>query len=144
MELSFWESISDSDNTKTFEAYLEQYPDGLFAGVARVRIEELTQQAGAAEWQSASNIQEVLNGIEISGIEEGTYWKESYEPDGTIKGLWGAEEYEGKWSFKGDLMCVDYEGTEDDGCWYLAIRGDKVFLWKEDGTPDGDFKVLRK
>lgn len=41
-------------------------------------------------------------------------------------------------------MCFDYEGTADDGCWNLAINGDKVFWWKEDGTPDGDSKVLRK
>ena len=45
MELSFWESIKDSDNAKMFEAYLKQFPDGLFAGVARVRIEELPLQA---------------------------------------------------------------------------------------------------
>ncbi len=103
-------------------------------------------EAGAAEWQSASDVQEVLigTGTELSGYEEGSIWKERYEPGGTIKGLGGADGYKGKWSFKGDLMCFDYEGTADDGCWYLAVKGDKVFWWKEDGTPDGDDKVLRK
>ncbi len=98
--------------------------------------------AGAAEWQSASDIREVLigTGTELSGYDKGIHWKERYEPDGTIKGL----GYKGKWSFKEDLMCFDYEGTADDGCWYMAIKGDKVFWWKEDGTPDGDSKVRRK
>ncbi len=45
VELAFWESIKDSDNPKMFEAYLERYPDGLFGGVARVKIEELRQLA---------------------------------------------------------------------------------------------------
>ena len=168
LELAFWQSIKDSDNPADFGAYLTQYPQGTFAGLATLRRDALKDrteetaaaaqppaaatrlaakvEAGAAEWQSASDIQEVLigTGTVLSGYEEGINWKERYEPDGTIDGLWGTEGYEGKWSFKGDLMCLDYEGTEDDGCWYLAIKGDKVFWWKEDGTPDGDDKVLRK
>ncbi len=116
------------------------------AGLALATGLAANVEAGAAEWQSASDIQEVLigTGTELSGYDKGSYWKERYEPDGTIKGLGGGDEYEGKWSFKGDLMCFDYEGAADDGCWYLAIKGDKVFWWKEDGTPDGDSKVLRK
>ncbi len=59
MELSFWESIKGSDNAKTFEAYLERYPDGLFAGVARVRIEELTQQAAQPAAQARASDSQV-------------------------------------------------------------------------------------
>lgn len=35
MEIIFWESIKDSQDTKDFEAYLEKYPDGQFAPLAR-------------------------------------------------------------------------------------------------------------
>ncbi len=42
LELSFWKSIQDSTNPKSFEAYLATYPDGQFAALSRVKIEELT------------------------------------------------------------------------------------------------------
>jgi hypothetical protein len=37
-ELAFWDSIKASDDPKDFEAYLERYPDGVFAGLARNRL----------------------------------------------------------------------------------------------------------
>jgi adenylate cyclase len=40
VELSFWESIKDSDKAAEFEAYLERYPDGTFAALARSRLED--------------------------------------------------------------------------------------------------------
>jgi adenylate cyclase len=43
VELSFWESVRASDNPEMYEAYLEKYPDGEFALLAKVRLEELRQ-----------------------------------------------------------------------------------------------------
>lgn len=40
-EMTFWESIRDSKNPELFQAYLEQYPNGQFARIARIRIAEL-------------------------------------------------------------------------------------------------------
>ncbi len=40
-ELVYWQSISTSDNPDAFRAYLRQFPQGTFAGLARIRIEEL-------------------------------------------------------------------------------------------------------
>jgi uncharacterized caspase-like protein/peptidoglycan hydrolase-like protein with peptidoglycan-binding domain len=40
-EVVFWESIKDSSSPGQFEAYLAQFPDGTFAPLARVRLEEL-------------------------------------------------------------------------------------------------------
>ncbi len=34
-ELLFWDSIKNSDNPATFEAYLKQFPNGVFAGLAQ-------------------------------------------------------------------------------------------------------------
>jgi formylglycine-generating enzyme required for sulfatase activity len=36
-ELEFWESIKDSTHAEDYEAYLEAYPDGRFAPLARIR-----------------------------------------------------------------------------------------------------------
>jgi adenylate cyclase len=41
VELTFWESVRDSDNPEMYEAYLEKYPDGEFVPLAQVRLEEL-------------------------------------------------------------------------------------------------------
>lgn len=37
-ELMFWSTIQNSSNPADFKAYLEQYPQGKFAGLARIRI----------------------------------------------------------------------------------------------------------
>lgn len=42
-EILFWQSIKDSDDPAVFATYLEQFPDGTFAGLAKVRISQLSQ-----------------------------------------------------------------------------------------------------
>ena len=41
MEREFWMSVKDSRNAKDFQAYLEQFPSGTFASLARNRIDSL-------------------------------------------------------------------------------------------------------
>jgi adenylate cyclase len=41
VELAFWDTVKDSDNPAMFTAYLERYPDGAFAALAKVRLSEL-------------------------------------------------------------------------------------------------------
>ncbi len=43
-ELIFWDSIKDSDNPADYDAYLEAYPDGKFAPLARARAKSLREQ----------------------------------------------------------------------------------------------------
>jgi len=40
-EVVFWQSIQNSNSPAQFQAYLDQYPNGTFAPLARTRIEEL-------------------------------------------------------------------------------------------------------
>ena len=42
-EMLFWQSIENSQNPASFEAYLFQYPKGAFAALAKVKIGELRQ-----------------------------------------------------------------------------------------------------
>ena len=62
-EVLFWESIKDSENPAMYEAYLAQYPQGTFAGIAMARVTELkaskvppaaTQQPPAEEPSTAT------------------------------------------------------------------------------------------
>jgi hypothetical protein len=41
VELSFWESVRESDNPASLQAYLEKYPDGEFKSLAEIRLSEL-------------------------------------------------------------------------------------------------------
>jgi adenylate cyclase len=41
VELSFWESVRESDNPASLQAYLEKYPDGEFKSLAEIRLTEL-------------------------------------------------------------------------------------------------------
>jgi adenylate cyclase len=40
-ELSFWESVRESDNPELLQAYLEKCPDGEFKSLAEIRLSEL-------------------------------------------------------------------------------------------------------
>ena len=41
MELAFWNAIKDSADAATFEAYLQQFPQGTFAPLAKLKVREL-------------------------------------------------------------------------------------------------------
>ena len=47
IELSFWDSVKDSDNPALYQAYLEKYPEGNFASLATAKLEELEQTNGS-------------------------------------------------------------------------------------------------
>jgi adenylate cyclase len=42
VELSFWESVRESDNPAFIQAYVEKYPNGEFAALSEIRLAELT------------------------------------------------------------------------------------------------------
>ena len=41
IEQSFWESVRESDNPESLQAYLEKYPNGEFRALAEIRLKEL-------------------------------------------------------------------------------------------------------
>ncbi len=41
MELSFWETIKDSSESEMFREYLRQFPAGIYAGLARIKLKLL-------------------------------------------------------------------------------------------------------
>jgi uncharacterized caspase-like protein len=45
-ETLFWQSVKDSRNIADFKAYLERWPNGVFAPLARIRIAELERASG--------------------------------------------------------------------------------------------------
>lgn len=47
-ELAFWQSVAGSDDPAVYEAYLQQYPSGTFAGLARAKLTNLRKAAPAS------------------------------------------------------------------------------------------------
>lgn len=47
-EIAFWETVKNSSDKALFEAYLKQFPDGVFASLARLKISELEKKAKTA------------------------------------------------------------------------------------------------
>lgn len=54
IEVSFWESIRDSDDVAVFDAYLAKYPNGAFAPIAAIRRDKLKAAAEKAQTEVAS------------------------------------------------------------------------------------------
>jgi hypothetical protein len=52
-ELSYWETIKNSSNADDFKAYLEKYPNGQFASLAKNRINSLDAPAKPVESRAA-------------------------------------------------------------------------------------------
>jgi len=54
-EALFWETIQNSDNPDDFRAYLQQYPEGTFAGLARIRASALDSSTRGTEPRGAGD-----------------------------------------------------------------------------------------
>jgi len=53
IELAYWDGVKDSREAEAFKTYLDQYPDGRFAALAKVRMRELGAEQtarSAGEW----------------------------------------------------------------------------------------------
>ncbi len=49
VELSYWDSIKTSSRPFELEAYIEQFPNGMFASLAKARLREVTRELTAAK-----------------------------------------------------------------------------------------------
>lgn len=95
VELSYWESIRNSTNPEDFNAYLAKYPNGHFADLARLRVQQLSrpatytlsdEAAAAAERARNTRVFEVRDSSKTSGrltIAPGSL---TFEPKKTKEG----------------------------------------------------------
>jgi len=49
LDLTFWNSVKDSDNPALYQAYLDQFPNGAFVPLAKIRLAEFQRRPAAAE-----------------------------------------------------------------------------------------------
>jgi adenylate cyclase len=43
IEITYWESVKDSDDAAMFRAYLDKYPEGHFKELAEARLAQLAE-----------------------------------------------------------------------------------------------------
>jgi len=55
-QLIFWESIKDSKDRQMYEEYLVRFPDGIFAGLAKLNIEKYSKSKATVIMQSSGAI----------------------------------------------------------------------------------------
>ncbi len=58
IELAYWNTIKDTKSVDAYQAYLDEYPDGQFAKLAKVLIKQIQQSARQTELQRKQRIEE--------------------------------------------------------------------------------------
>lgn len=78
IELSYWESIKDSQNAEDFNSYLKEYPKGRFTSLAKNRLQALTKKQNVTT-QSPEEMASITNtdDLGIAGTWTGTRGLES-------------------------------------------------------------------
>ena len=56
LELAFWQSIKDSDDPDLYKEYLRQFPEGVYAGLAKIKLRKVTESEVAVA-PRASNVE---------------------------------------------------------------------------------------
>jgi TPR repeat protein len=70
-EVSFWESVRDSDDPDEVEAYIEAYPNGKFVPLARIRLKKLKRNGSPTD-QPASTGQPAATKTEAESAQPKT------------------------------------------------------------------------
>ena len=132
----FWASVKDSRNPAQLQAYLDQFPQGTFAGLAKVMIDDLKKpQVAAAPAKrevAPTSPAERVPATEKSAFDPSGAWRtdDGYrlilqlEPDGALRGDYGdgsiagrlnGRHFEGTWREpSGDRAC---RRTADGAYW---------------------------
>ena len=75
IEVAFWNSIKDEKNPSLFEAYLKRYPNGAFADIARITLDELKTAARtpAAPAPQADDLVQISDPVLLKELRDRLY-----------------------------------------------------------------------
>jgi uncharacterized protein DUF4189/TIR domain-containing protein/putative peptidoglycan binding protein len=73
VEVTFWNSIKDEKNPHLFEAYLKRYPDGAFADIARIALEELKAAARTPTTAPADDSVQISDPVLLNELRDRLY-----------------------------------------------------------------------
>jgi hypothetical protein len=140
-ELLYWQSVQNSNSSADYEAYLSQYPNGVFAALAQVKIARLNSSAenSSIEKPVVSNIDRTSSQGNVMFTKEETIalisgktavWENYngvyYAPGGKLYTLWDGEKETGKWKVTDEgAVCwiVPSWGQEPCESYYMGPEG---------------------
>lgn len=73
IEVAFWNSIKDEKNPSLFEAYLKRYPNGAFADIARITLEELKAAARKPPAPPADDAAQISDAVLLNELRDRLY-----------------------------------------------------------------------
>ena len=119
LEVVFWQSIQNSTNPVEFEAYLEQFPKGVFRALAQARLaalrrstSDLTMAAGQSAGGSASPASGAGASRARASVSETAGDTDAQRPAGAM--------------FRPDQTCADQTGAS---CWMEISERPGCYVW---------------
>ncbi|HZE72146.1 MAG TPA: caspase family protein [Pyrinomonadaceae bacterium] len=127
IELSFWDTIKSSQNADDFKAYLEKYPDGQFAVLARNRLNSAESSRAAEISRSTSQANEAQN-----ALAELTFWSSIKENGGRDEIKAYLKKYpSGTFAAAARNRLRELDDSLDDSTWVgTSPGGDKFYEFK--------------
>ena len=140
-ELLFWQSVLNSNSPADYEVYLSQYPNGVFAALAKVKIARLNSsvETSLIEAPVAASVDRAPSQGIIMFTKEETIalisgktavWEDYngvyYAPDGKLFTVWDGEKETGKWEVTDEgAVCwlVPSWGNEPCESYYMGPEG---------------------
>ena len=107
-----------------------------------IAVEQVDQDSDTPQWSTGEEIRAAFvdTGKGLRGPGTGGWWTERYRLNGEIVGRIAGRVYSGTWSIDGDVICFNYvtstglrRSLRRDWCGHLAISGDTILQWNEDG-----------
>jgi hypothetical protein len=74
LELEFWDAVKGSDDPTQLEAFIKAFPQGTFAGLARLRLKQLTERQIAAAPPPSVSVElmdEMLYALKNANVRQG-------------------------------------------------------------------------
>jgi len=121
-DVLFWQSVQNSISVADFETYLSQYPNGIFALLAQVKIDQLNSDSA-----TVNNVE--IAGTRLAGFKTGKFKPKVISATGPcqqismkrmkstgdkLTGAWTHPEANGriKLYFENDMIAVKWSGIE--------------------------------
>jgi hypothetical protein len=124
IELSFWDTIKTSTNPDDFKAYLEKYPDGQFAILARNRLNSVRTAKVEENVRAVSEATDAQN-----SLAELTFWSSIKEGGGRDEIKAYLKKYpNGTFATAARNRLVEMDNSLDDSIWVgTSPGGDKFY-----------------
>jgi hypothetical protein len=156
VELSFWETIKSSNNPEDFKAYLEQYPNGRFTALARLRAQPASSSSSPKASETSNEA--IRNSRDpISGRYEGVaksdqmgdipltveIKNENGKLSGKIETLQGPAPITGG-TFQNGRLILKFDAGGNEGTFTATLDGVKLSgKWELAGSQGGALELKR-